>query len=386
MDTAASLARHLPEIVALRHDLHAHPEVSGTEERTARVVTDALKRHSIAYRGAVGGSHGIVAWIDGEAGPGRTIALRGDMDALPIREENEVPYKSRHAGLMHACGHDGHTSNLLGSALVLQDLKAHWRGRVVFLFQPAEETVDGAPRMIEGGALEGVDAIVMLHGWPNLPPGAIGVRAGAAMASSDSWSLTLRGRGGHAAYPHLGVDPLVVGAQVVQALQTLVSREISPVAPAVVSVTTFHAGTARNIIADVAELSGTVRTLDADLRQSMRERMERVIGGVCAALRAEFDFRWLPGTPPVVNDAGVTALIREVGRDVLGAEKVVELDEPTMGAEDFAFYLERVPGAMFRLGTGCAYQLHTPKYDYGDAPLQPGIQMFVEIARRFVAA
>lgn len=379
----------LPDVVALRHHLHTNPELSGQEEKTAQKVSDLLTRAGIEHQTGVGGTHGIIATIRGEANSGnnKTFALRGDMDALPIQEENEgIEYKSQNAGVMHACGHDGHTANLLGVALVLNGMKAELGGTVRLLFQPAEETVRGADALVEAGAVDGVDAIVMLHGWPHLPAGQMGVRNGPAMASADGFTLTIHGKGGHAAYPHNTVDPIVVGTQIVSALQTLVSREISPLSPAVVSVTQFHTGTAFNIIPETAELTGTVRTLDPDLRREMPEKMERVIKGVCDSLRATYTFAYRSGTPVTVNDARVSDLLREVGRDVIGPENVIELTEPTMGAEDFAYYLERVPGAMFRLGTGCSYLLHTPKYDYGDAPLSSGILIMVEAARRFLSA
>ena len=379
------IAPFVAEAVALRHDLHAHPELSGSEERTARVVADALARHGIPFERNVGGTHGLVATIRGGAGPGRTFALRGDMDALPIQEENETAYKSRNPGVMHACGHDGHTANLLGAAFALQDMREDLRGRVKLIFQPAEETVRGADALVAAGVVDDVDAILALHGWPDLPPGTVGLRSGPVMASADAWKLTITGKGGHAAYPHNTVDPIMVGAQIVGALQTIVSREISPLAPVVVSVTTFHAGTAMNIIPGSAELSGTVRALDPALRESMAERLERVIAGVCAALRAEYTFTYLRGTPVTVNDAGIIDLVRNVTRDLLGPDKIEELPEATMGAEDFAYYLEKKPGAMFRLGTGCAYHLHTPKYDFGDAALETGILVMVEATRRFLA-
>jgi len=233
--------------------------------------------------------------------------------------------------------------------------------------------------------VDDVDAILMLHGWPNLAPGKIGVRNGPVMASADAFDITIRGKGGHGAYPHDTVDPIAVGAQVVAALQTIASREVSPLAPVVVSVTQFHAGTAYNVIPEQAKLAGTVRSLDTALREQMEEKIERVVSGVCTALRAQYDFSYHYGTPVTVNDTEVMDLVRAVGRDLLGAENVVELPEPTMGAEDFAYYVQKVPGAMFRLGTGCAYKLHTPKYDFGDAPLEPGIQTMVETARRFLA-
>ena len=380
----------LPEVTALRQHLHSHPELSGQEEKTAQHISDILTRAGIFHETGVGDTHGIVATIRGTASNaenGKIFALRGDMDALPIQEENEgIAYKSQNAGVMHACGHDGHTANLLGAALVLQEMRSELGGTVRLLFQPAEETVRGADALVAAGAIDGVDAIVMLHGWPHLPPGQIGVRTGPAMASADTFSLSIHGKGGHAAYPQNTVDPILVGTQIVTALQNLVSREISPLLPCVVSVTKFNAGTAFNVIPETAEIAGTVRTLDSNLRREMPEKMERVIKGVCEALRATYTFSYRNGTPVTVNDAAVSDLIRQVGRDVLGPENVTELTEPTMGAEDFAYYVEKIPGAMFRLGTGCPYLLHTPKYDYGDAPLGPGILMMVETARRFLAA
>ena len=382
----AQVAAVLPQMIAFRHDLHTYPELSGNEEQTARKVAAVLRKAGIAHETGIGGMHGIVATIKGGLGGTKTIALRGDMDALPILEENELPYRSQNPGVMHACGHDGHTANLLGTAIVLNAVRAGLAGQVKLFFQPAEETVSGASTMVKAGCMQGVDAVLMLHGWPDFPPGQIGIKSGPAMASSDSWKLLIQGKGGHAAYPHTTVDPVLVGSQLVLALQSLVSREIAPTSPAVVSVTTFHAGTARNIIAEKAELSGTVRTLDKALRDSMPERMERVIAGICAALRAQYTFEFRAGTPPVINDAAVCALVREVGYDLVGAENIIELTDPTMGAEDFSFYLEKAPGAMIRLGTGCPYLLHTPKYDFGDAPLETGMLLMVETARRFLAA
>jgi amidohydrolase len=386
MDIVALARKYAPTVTEIRRDLHAHPELSGEETRTAGVVSRVLTELGVSHTTDAGGMKGIIATIDGGLGPGKCFALRGDMDALPIAEESDVPYKSTNPGVMHACGHDGHTANLLGCAMMLKELQPSFAGRVRLLFQPAEETVSGAESVIAGGGLDGVDAIVMLHGWPDLPPGVVGVRSGPAMASSDSWKLTVHGRGGHAAYPHKTIDPIWVGTQLVQALQGLVAREINPVSPAVVSVTTFHAGTARNVIAEHAELTGTVRTLDKPVRDGMEEAMRRVIGGVCAAHRAEFSFEYHYGTPPVINDTAVTELLRTTATELLGTESVVELPEPTMGAEDFAFYLEKVPGAMCRLGTGCPSLLHTPKYDFGDAPLPAGMTLLVGAALRFLGA
>lgn len=380
------LAPLLPRIIALRHDLHAHPELSGNEERTAHIISEMLTEYGIAHEKRVGDTYGIVAVIEGGAGGGRTFAIRGDMDALPIQEENPASYRSTVPGVMHACGHDGHTANLMGATLLLHQLRDRLPGRVKCIFQPAEETVCGAESLVAAGVVEDVDAILMLHGWPSLPVGQIGVRNGPVMASADGFNLTITGKGGHGAYPHDTVDTIAIGAQVVNALQTIASREVSPTSPVVVSVTNFNAGSgAYNVIPGEARLSGTTRTLDPDLRASLAERVERVIAGVCQALRATYTFEYHYGTPVTVNDTQIMDLVREVGRDILGPDNVVELPAPTMGAEDFAYYLERVPGAMFRLGTGCPHLLHTPKYDFGDTPLESGILMMVEATRRFLA-
>jgi len=281
---------------------------------------------------------------------------------------------------MHACGHDGHTAKLMGTALVLQALRDRLRGSVRLLFQPAEETVSGADDLIAGGALDGVDRIVMLHGWPDLPAGDIGLRYGPAMASSDTFRVLIHGKGGHAAYPHKTVDPVWVGAQLVTALQGVVAREVSPTDPVVVSVTTFHAGTARNIIAEYAEITGTVRTLSHAVRTALPTRLREIIEGICATHRASCTFEWTAGTPPVVNDTPTVRRIAASAERVVGAGRIHEIPDPTMGAEDFSLYLDKVPGAMLRIGTGCKHLLHTPGYDYGDAPLPVGIALFADLA------
>ncbi|HLV81078.1 MAG TPA: M20 family metallopeptidase, partial [Chthonomonadaceae bacterium] len=287
-------------------------------------------------------------------------------------------------GVMHACGHDGHTATLLGTAATLARLRDQLHGTVRFLFQPAEETVGGARRMVEAGALEGVEAVVALHGWPGMDVGRIGIKAGPMMASSDTFDITLQGRGAHAAMPHISIDPIVTGAQLVLALQTLASREISPVEPVVVTVAQFHAGTGHNIIGGTAMLQGTVRCLSDTLRASMPERLERLTAGICQAARAEYTFRYTEGTPVTVNDAGINALIGEVGAEALGAANVVTLESPSMGAEDFGVMLQHTPGAMFRLGVGAGSPpLHTPRYNFPDAALPVGIELFTRLALRY---
>ena len=370
----------LPQVVETRHYLHRNPELSGSEAQTATLVAERLRAWGVEdIRTGLAG-HGVTGILRGRR-DGPMFALRADMDALPVQETSGLPYASCNTGVMHACGHDGHTATLLGAAQALSQLKEHLPSPVKFLFQPAEETTGGADAMIEAGALEGVDSIVALHGWPNLEIGQIGYRPGPMMASADRFDLIIRGKGGHAAYSHTTVDPIVVGAQIVAAFQTLASREVSPLDSVVVSVTQFHAGTAYNVIPGVAELKGTVRCLSNDLRDAMPGKMERIAAGLCAAFRAEYDFTYDPGPPVVVNDAAVTARIEAVGRALLGPENVAFLETPSMGGEDFAYYVREVPGAMFRLGVGTdVTALHTPTYNFSDGALAHGVGMFAHLA------
>jgi amidohydrolase len=373
-----------PELRETRHHLHRNPELSCREEKTAAFVAEQLRALGLEARTGVGG-HGVVADISGEK-PGRTFAIRADMDALPIQEENDIPYRSQNPGVMHACGHDGHTTMLLGTARALAQQRASFAGTVRLIFQPAEETVNGARRMCEAGVMEGVDAIVALHGWPiQIGIGQVGVRAGASLASADTFDIHIKGQQAHAAYPHRSVDPIVVGAQVVMALQTLASREIDPNDPVVVTVGQFHAGTAYNIIPATAHIAGTVRTLSPEVRASMSERIRRVAEGTCAATRAACEFTYTEGTPAVINNAEMIQQIREVGAEALGAGNIVEIPSPSMGAEDFAFYLDHAPGAMFFLGLGETSPIHTPTFNFDDRALPIGVEMFSRLALKFLS-
>ena len=388
-DTIQSvIAQVTPDAITTRHHLHQNPELSHQEQATSELVAARLRALGLdEVRTNVGG-YGVVGLLRGGAniaGNGSTIALRADMDALPILEQADLPYKSCKPGVMHACGHDGHTATLLGTAATLVQLRDQIPGRVQFVFQPAEETVGGATEMCAEGVMDGIDAIVALHGWPGMAVGQIGVRPGPMMASADTFDITIKGRGAHAAMPHIGIDPIVTGAQIIMALQTLASREVSPVEPVVVTVGQFHAGTAYNIIPGTAEIKGTVRCLSRELRQEMKERVERIVAGICQAMRAEYTFGYRFGTPVTINDVGINALVSEVGGEVLGRENVVLLEAPSMGAEDFAVYLEHAPGAMFRLGVGeNVTPLHTPTYDFADEAVPVGIRLFTNIVLRYL--
>ncbi len=371
------------DLVETRHRLHERPELSYKEEQTAAFVAERLRALGLAPRTGIGG-HGVVAEIEGTS-PGRTIAIRADMDALPIEEANEVEYRSRNPGVMHACGHDGHTTVLLGTARTLLQHRESLAGRVRLIFQPAEEVVGGAKKMCEDGVMEGVDAVVALHGWPGVGLGQVGLRAGAMMASADRFDLIIKGAGAHAAYPHQSVDPIVIGAQIVTALQILASREVDPLDPVVVTVAQFHAGTAYNVIPGEARLHGTVRTLNAETRLSMPDRVRRIADGICAAGRATCEFKWIEGTPPVVNEATMVDLIRRVAAGALGDHALVDVAQPSMGAEDFAMFLEHAPGAMFRLGLGDTSPIHTPTFDFTDDALPIGVELFSRIAIEYLS-
>ena len=382
---AAVIERILPEIIQTRHHLHQNPELSGAEQQTSAYVAERLRALGFDDVQENVGGFGVVGILRGRK-DGPMLALRADMDALPIQEVSNLEYASCQAGVMHACGHDGHTATLLGAAQVLSEMRDHLPGPVKFIFQPAEETVGGADGMVAAGVLDGVQAIVALHGWPNLEIGQIGYRPGPMMASADGFDLTVRGIGGHAAYPHTTVDPIMIGSQIVSAWQTLSSREVSPLDSVVVTVTQFHAGTAYNVIPSTAELKGTVRTLSNAVRDEIAAKMERIAAGICAAFRAEYEFTYTSGPPVVVNDSALTALVEAVGQDVLGPGGVQFLETPTMGAEDFAYYLLQVPGVMFRLGVGTEVTaLHTPTYNFSDGALPYGMAMLANLALRYGA-
>jgi len=367
-----------PELVALRRDLHQHPELAFQEARTAAAVVRFLEGHGLRIRTGVGKT-GVVA----ETGTGSpTILLRVDMDGLPIQEEGEAPYASQEPGRMHACGHDGHTAIGAAAARLLAR-RARTAGRVRIVFQPAEEGEGGAQAVIADGVMEGVDLAVGIHLWNELPVGTIGVKAGRLMASVDRLRIVIHGQGGHGAIPQSAADPVVAAAHVVTALQTIVSRETAPVDAAVVTVASIRAGAAFNVIPDDATLTGTIRTFDPDLRRSMPERITRIAQGVASALRcrAEVDVR--PGNPAVINDAKVADLCRRVASPIVGETNVVE-PTPTMGGEDMACYFERAPGCMVFIGSsntarGLTHPHHSPHFDFDEAALGIGTAFLVGI-------
>ncbi len=375
------MMRLQPELVALRHDLHAHPELGFEQHRTAGIVAEWLQRYGVEVRTGIAGT-GVAGTLRGEAGEGAVVGFRADMDALPIEEQNDLPYRSQYPGKMHACGHDGHTTILLGAAAVLAPLRAQLRGTVRFYFQPAEESVSGAKAMLAEGVLQETPPqwVVALHGRPGLPLGSIGIRSGAMMASADTFDIWLRGRGGHAALPHLTDDPIVAGAQLVQALQSVVSRESAPSDPVVLSVTQFHAGNAYNVLPQEAHLAGTVRCLREETRGTARRRMEQMVDAIAQAWHLETQFEWHEGVPVLRNDESVVARIARVAEEACGKEQVLWLEHPLMGAEDFAHFAQAVPSAMFFLGLGEVADWHTACFDFPDEAIVPGVELFVRLA------
>ena len=338
-----------PEIIEMRRYLHQHPEPGFQEYNTAKFVSEKLAGLGMEVKTGVAKT-GVVGILRGGK-PGKMVALRADMDALTITEKTGLPFASVNPGVMHACGHDAHTSALLGAAIVLNELREELAGSVKFIFQPAEEGPGGALPMIEEGVLEGVDAILGAHVWQQYPVGKVAVRYGEAMACLDSIDISILGKGCHGAAPHQGVDAIAVAAQVITALQTIASREINPVKPVVVTVGTIGGGYAYNIIADEVAMKGTVRALDPELRQSMPERIERVIRGVTEGMRADYKFSYHFGYPPTINNNEITAAVENTLTRVFGADRMIRVPEPSMGGEDMAYYLEKVPGTYFFVGS-----------------------------------
>ncbi len=342
----------MPKVIEIRRDIHRHPELSGEEERTASRVADILSSLGIEFREGIGGN-GVVGAIRGAGGPGRVCALRADMDALPMTEQTNLAYSSETEGVMHACGHDTHTAMLLGAAMVLARMKDDFAGTVKFVFQPAEEAnpTGGAPAMIEAGALEDphVDAMVGLHVWPSLATGEIGIRPGAMMGASDRVFVTVRGRSSHGSEPDRGVDAIAAAGQILSAFQTIVSRNVSPLDAAVLSIGTIRGGYRYNVIADEVVMEGTVRTLSPKVQDMMPERIRQIAGGIATAFGATAEIRYVKGYPPLLNDPTVTATVREALHSVSGA-RVLDVEHPAMGGEDFSFFARVVPSAFLWLG------------------------------------
>ena len=376
------------DVVRWRRYLHENPEVSFEEEKTAQFVFETLQ----AFDGlelSRPTRTSVVAVLRGGK-PGKVLGIRADMDALPIEEENTFDFVSRKKGAMHACGHDGHTAMLLGTAKILSGLKENVPGEIRFVFQHAEELYPGgAEELVSAGVMDGVDAVIGIHLWAPMEVGQIGISAGPLMAAPDSFDIKIIGKGGHAAQPHLTVDSIAIAAQVVTNLQHIVSRTTDPLDPAVLSVTKFIGGTAYNVIPGPVELAGTVRTFNPELRASIPVTMERVIKGITEAHGATYEFKYENGYRPVINDEQVTSRLKEALLEVFGPEVVVDA-VPTMGGEDFSAYQQKTPGTFFFVGAGneekgIIYPHHHPRFTIDEDALPMGVKAFVNAALKLLS-
>ncbi|MDD2684494.1 MAG: M20 family metallopeptidase [Candidatus Cloacimonetes bacterium] len=368
-------------IVEIRRDFHKHPELAFAEERTAKMLSSHLQ--TIGLKPCRCAKTGVVAEIIGDL-PGSTIALRADIDALPVQETSGLPYASVNNGVSHACGHDVHMAVLLGAAEILMTQRAQLAGRIRLLFQPAEETASGAQVMIEEGVLEGVKAIFGLHNEPFLAAGKVGVQPGPLMAAAARFDIDVIGKGGHAAMPQNTNDPILAAAAIVLGLQSAVSRVIDPLKPAVISVAQFHAGTVYNVIPDGAQLKGTVRYFHDEVGEMIPDLMQTIITGIASGYRCNATLRYQRSVPPVVNDANLTNLVWEVAHAELGANNVCRPGMVTIG-EDFAYYQQQVPGCFFRLGSAGMYGLHHPSFTIDEDCLQIGARVLAQIAKEALA-
>lgn len=372
-------------LTSIRQHLHQNPEIGFEEVETTALIRRELDKIQVEMV-PLSIPTGVLGIIRGtKPGTGKVIALRADIDALPIQEKTGTPYSSNHPGVMHACGHDGHTAVLLGVARLLNRMRDQFSGTVKLLFQPAEERLTGATSMIGAGVLENPkpEIILALHGGTETPIGKVGVWFGPFMASADQFSVTITGSGGHAAYPHRNKDPLLAAAHAVVALQSIVSREIDAVDKVVLSVCQFHAGTAFNITPGDAVITGSVRCHDPKVRASIPERIDRIVGGVAGGLNCSHKLDYIFGIPAVANDPSVMKCFSQTAAETLGSGNVIELERPLMGSEDFAFFLEQVPsGGIFRLGVGNApgRVLHNALFDFPDEAIPVGVAAMTAFA------
>jgi amidohydrolase len=376
------------DLVEWRRNFHKYPELGFKEYLTSEFVARKLQEWGIDHKTGIAKT-GIVATIPGKQ-PGPVLAIRADMDALPIQEENDVEYRSHHHGIMHACGHDGHTAIALGTAKYLAENPQDFCGAVKIIFQPAEEGPGGAKPMIAEGVLENptVDAIIGLHLWNNLPVGTVGVRSGPLMAAVEQFCCTIQGKGGHGAMPHQTTDSILVASQVVQALQTIVARNVDPLEAAVVTVGKFHAGNAHNVIAERAELAGTVRYFNPKLEPIIRQRFEQIVAGVCQSQGANYHLDYWQLYPSVVNDPAIADLVRSCAIQVVETPAGIVPECQTMGGEDMSFFLKAVPGCYFFLGSAnsaknLAYPHHHPRFNFDESVLSKGVEIFVRCVEKF---
>jgi amidohydrolase len=378
MDIKAIVADHHDLLVQTRRDLHRIPEVAYTEEKTSAYVADYLEREGLVVTTGLA-HYGVVGLLE-SGRPGPTLLIRADMDALPIQEKTGHDFASTHPGTMHACGHDAHMAMALVAATILNRRKDRIRGNIKFVFQPAEEGPGGAQPMIAAGVLDDprVDFVLGCHIWPSIPEGTIGVRSGPMMAAMFRFDITIKGKGGHGAMPHQCVDALDVGCQVVAALQRIVSRQLDPLSPSVVTVGQFNAGSAFNVIPETATLAGTARTFERSVWKSWPRRIETVVKGVCDSMGAGYSISFEQGYPPTINDPGMSQIVIKAAGNVVGPDRVVE-PARSMGGEDMAFFLEKVPGCFFCIGAGKAGYagIHNPCFDFNEQIMACGLETYL---------
>ena len=386
MKIKSHIEQYNQRVIDTRRDLHRIPELGGQEEKTSAYVMDYLKRENIPLTAHIAG-HGVMGVLD-TGRPGPTLLIRADMDALPIAEETGLAFASRHPGVMHACGHDAHTAMVLVAATAIKALQKRLSGTVKFIFQPAEEGPGGARPMIEAGVMENppVDYALGCHIWPDIPEGTIGIRSGPLLAAASGFTITIKGKGGHAAKPHLCVDALETGCQVVGALQRIVSRQTDPLAPTVITVGRFRAGTAFNVIPETATIGGTARTFDLETWETWPQRIEPVVKGVCDSMGAGYTFSFRKGCPPTINNPDMADRLRRLAAEVVGPQQVVEPNQ-TLGGEDMAFYLQKARGCFFCLGAGNEVDggLHNPRFNFNDEILISGVELYCRAAMDLLA-
>ncbi len=375
-----------PRLIEIRRHLHAHPELSGQEYQTAAYVAGVLSSCGLQVQEAVGKT-GVIGELAGKDTARRLLAIRTDMDALPIQELTNLEFASRTPGVMHACGHDLHTTLGLGTAMVLSQLTEPLPGKIRFLFQPAEEIAQGASWMIQDGAMEGVEAIFGVHVFPSIPARSVGIRYGALTAAADDLEILIQGESGHGARPHEAIDGIWIAAQVITTLQQAISRTQNPLHPIVLTIGKIEGGRAHNIIADRVKMVGTVRSLHPDSHKNLPQWIENIVANVCNTYGAKYQVNYKRGVPSVQNDPTLTHILEQASREAWGSDRVEIIPEPSLGAEDFSMYLQHAPGCMFRLGVGHNdkpnYPLHHPRFEIDEAAIATGVVTLAYAAYKY---
>lgn len=382
-DTAQKFA---PRLIEIRRHLHAHPELSGEEHQTSAYIAGVLSSSGLNVKEAVGKT-GVVGELAGSGKDLRTLAIRTDMDALPIQEQRPLDFASTNPGVMHACGHDVHSTLGMGAAMVLSQLSESLPGNIRFLFQPAEEIAQGAKWMVEDGVMEGIDAIYGVHVFPSIPARRVGIRYGALTSAADELEIIIQGESGHGARPHQAIDAIWIAAQVITSLQQAISRTQNPLHPIVLSIGQIEGGRAHNVIADRVKMVGTVRSLHPESHGNLPQWIENIVQGVCQIYGAKCQVDYRRGVPSVHNDQTLTQILESATREAWGDESVQILPEPSLGAEDFSMYLDKVPGSMFRLGVGHQdkhnYPLHHPKFEVDEDAILTGVVIMAYAAYKY---